>query len=250
MTESYKDRIKKFAGILTCGNALFFGGAGVSTESGLKDFRSQDGIYNTVKEYGIPPEQILSRDFFNTNPGVFYDFYYKYFLDCSALPNDAHISLAKLEKKGLLKSVITQNIDGLHSAAGSKTVRELHGATERYFCPRCKSGFAKASVAALKGKIPYCEKCGSVIETAVTLYGDMLDDDTVKAAIKDIKTADTLIVGGTSLTVYPAAGFIQYFRGTNLILINRAETEIDSAADIVFHESIGKVLKDTLSELS
>lgn len=225
---------------------VFFGGAGVSTESGVKDYRSEDGLYNTVKEYGVSPETILSHSFFIEKPETFYDFYYKYFIDTTAEPNAAHIALAKLEKAGKLSSVITQNIDGLHQKAGSKNVLELHGTIERYTCPECFSPYNINDIKNMHGKLPCCKKCGAVIKPEVVLYEEPLNEEIVEKAVNEIVTADLLIIGGTSLAVYPAAMYIRYFRGENLVLINKGETQYDSSADLVFRDSIGQVLSETI----
>lgn len=245
-----ENKIQILSGLLenSC-KAVFFGGAGVSTESGVKDFRSSDGIYNTVREYGISPETILSHDFFMRNPETFYDFHYHYFLDSNAEPNDAHKALALMEKKGILKSVITQNIDGLHQKAGSKNVIELHGTTQRHYCSKCGEDFPTEKVIALKGAVPFCEKCGGIIRPDVTLYGEQLNESQVENAIYEVSTADLLIVGGTSLTVYPAAGFIGYFTGKASVIINRDETYYDNDATLVFHDSIGKTLSQAVNML-
>lgn len=228
---------------------VFFGGAGVSTESGVKDYRSEDGLYNTVREYGVSPEEILSHSFFIKHPDTFYDFYYKYFLKDTALPNRAHRALALLEEKGKLSSVITQNIDGLHQAAGSKNVIELHGTVFYHYCPECFTQYPNESIKLLKGKIPRCEKCSSVIRPKVTLYEEQLDEKAVNAAVSEISSADLLIIGGTSLAVYPAAMYIRYFRGKNIVLINRDETQYDGMASLIFRESIGEVLEKTVEAL-
>ena len=226
---------------------VFFGGAGVSTESGVKDYRSQDGLYNTVKEYGVSPEEILSHSFFEKHPDIFYDFYYKYFLKDTAEPNRAHIALSELERNGKLSSVITQNIDGLHQAAGSENVIELHGTTAYHYCAECFRAFPSEKIKSLKGKVPHCEKCGGIIRPRVTLYEEALDEAAVKKAIGEISAADLLIIGGTSLAVYPAAMYIRYFKGENIVLINRDETQYDKAASLIFRESIGEVLEKAVS---
>ncbi|MBQ7580978.1 MAG: NAD-dependent protein deacylase [Clostridia bacterium] len=234
--EAFKKLIDKSS------NIVFFGGAGVSTESGVKDYRSEDGLYNTVRQYNVPPETILSRSFFEQHPDVFYDFYYNYFLNTSAEPNKAHFALAKLEKAGKLKAVITQNIDGLHQRAGSKNVIELHGTVLNHYCPKCRATMTFEQVKAFKGKIPRCENCASVIKPCVVLYEEPLDEKVIRSAIDAISSADLLIIGGTSLSVYPAAGFVQYFKGENVVLINRDETHFDSSANLVFRDKIGEVL--------
>ena len=248
--KDYTERIKEFAEMINeSSNVVFFGGAGVSTESGIKDYRSRDGIYSAVKEYGISPEEILSRDFFMQNPSVFYKFYGEYFLGISAKPNPAHTSLSKLERLGKVKAVITQNIDNLHRLGGSRNVIELHGTTQKYHCIRCKADYPFEKVEAQRGKIPYCDKCGGLIKPDVTLYGEMLNPDAEAAAISALSAADMLIVGGTSLVVYPAAAYLNYFCGKHIVLINRDETAFDSRAELIFHENIGGVFKDLMTEI-
>ncbi len=218
-------------------NIVFFGGAGVSTESGIPDFRSVDGLYN--QKYDYPPEEILSRTFFMNNTEEFYRFYRDKLIIKGAKPNKAHTALAELEKKGKLKAVITQNIDGLHQAAGSKNVIELHGSTLRNFCMDCGRAYGVDAVENSKG-VPKCE-CGGIIKPDVVLYEEMLDDNAITKAIKYISEADVLIIGGTSLNVYPAAGFINYFSGSHLVIVNKASTSADSRADLVINEPIGEV---------
>lgn len=217
---------------------VFFGGAGVSTESGIPDFRSVDGLYN--QKYDYPPEQILSHTFFVHKTEEFYRFYRDKMLCLDKKPNKAHLKLAELEKAGKLTAVVTQNIDGLHQAAGSKKVYELHGSVLRNYCMKCGKFHSAEYIKNSKG-IPKCE-CGGVIKPDVVLYEEGLDDSTVSGALSAIQTADTLIIAGTSLTVYPAAGFISYFRGGNIVLINRDETPFDSKANLVFHEKVGELL--------
>jgi len=218
-------------------NIVFFGGAGVSTESGIPDFRSVDGLYNQQWDY--PPETILSRTFFMRNLSEFYRFYHAKMNCMNAKPNAAHIKLAELEKAGKLTAVITQNIDGLHQAAGSKKVFELHGSVHRNYCMRCHKFYDGSYVFSQNG-IPKCE-CGGVIKPDVVLYEEGLDDSTVNGAVKAISECDTLIIGGTSLNVYPAAGFIRYFRGDNLVIINKSPTQYDDNADLLICENIGEV---------
>ena len=217
---------------------VFFGGAGVSTESGIPDFRSVDGLYN--QKYDYPPEQILSHTFFMRHTKAFYDFYRDKMLCLTAKPNKAHYKLAEMERAGILSSVITQNIDGLHTAAGSKTVYELHGSVHRNYCLKCGKSYSAEYMLHSEG-IPHCE-CGGIIKPDVVLYGENLDDRTVTGALSAIEQCDTLIIGGTSLTVYPAAGFIRYFGGRNLVLINMSATPYDSRADLAIHEKVGEVL--------
>lgn len=217
---------------------VFFGGAGVSTESGIPDFRSVDGLYN--QKYDFPPEQILSHTFFMQSTEEFYRFYRDKMLCLDKKPNKAHLKLAELEKSGKLTAVVTQNIDGLHQAAGSKKVYELHGSVLRNYCMKCGKFYSAEYIKNSTG-VPKCE-CGGVIKPDVVLYEEGLDDSTVTGALSAIQTADTLIIAGTSLTVYPAAGFISYFRGGNIVLINRDETPFDGKADLVFHEKVGELL--------
>lgn len=217
---------------------VFFGGAGVSTESGIPDFRSVDGLYN--QKYDYPPEEILSHTFFKNHTEEFYRFYRDKMLCLDKKPNNAHLKLTELERAGKLSAVITQNIDGLHQAAGSKRVYELHGSVLRNYCMKCHK-FHSAEFIKQSSGVPYCE-CGGVVKPDVVLYEESLDDKTVSGALNAIQTADTMIIAGTSLTVYPAAGFVRYFSGNNLILINRDKTPLDNSADMVFHEKVGELL--------
>lgn len=219
-------------------NIVFFGGAGVSTESGIPDFRSVDGLYNQRFEY--PPEEILSHTFFVNHTEYFYDFYREKMLALDARPNDAHIKLDQLEKSGKLSAVVTQNIDGLHQMAGSKNVYELHGSVHRNYCMSCHKFYDAEYIKNSQG-IPRCE-CSGIIKPDVVLYEEGLNDDVVSGAINAITNADCLIVAGTSLNVYPAAGFIRYFNGKYFVLINRDKTPADSSADLVIHDSVGKIL--------
>lgn len=240
-------KINKFAELIRqSDNIVFFGGAGVSTESGMKDYRSEDGLYNTVKKYKVSPETILSHSFFETHPDVFYDFYYNYFLNTAAEPNRAHLALAELERQGKLKAVVTQNIDGLHQRAGSRNVIELHGTTLKHYCTACKAVMPNEQVKALRGQIPRCEKCNHIVRPDVVLYEEPLNQSVIEAAASAISSADMLIIGGTSLAVYPAANFIRYFKGESIVLINRDETQYDSVATLLFRESIGEVLESVL----
>ena len=236
--EKLRDMIKE------CNSIVFFGGAGVSTESGVKDYRSKDGLYNTVKEYGVPPEEILSHGFFFQHTEIFYDFYRKYFI-IEAEPNSAHKALARMEEEGKLKAVITQNIDGLHQRAGSKNVIELHGTAEEFYCASCgKRGDTKKVLRKIKNKnVPKCTCCTGVMKPKVVLYGEKLYDGVAESAVKYIENADMLIVGGTSLAVYPAASFVRYFRGKYIVMINKSETEYDNNADLVIRENIGEVFE-------
>lgn len=217
---------------------VFFGGAGVSTESGIPDFRSVDGLYN--QKYDYPPETILSHTFFVKKTEEFYRFYRDKMLCLDKKPNKAHYKLAELEKAGKLSAVVTQNIDGLHKAAGSKRVYELHGSVLRNYCMKCGKSYTAEFIKESNG-IPKCE-CSGIIKPDVVLYEEGLDDKTVNGAVNAIANADTLIIAGTSLTVYPAAGMVRYFKGNKLVLINRDVTPMDSAADLVFHEKVGELL--------
>ena len=218
---------------------VFFGGAGVSTESGIPDFRGVDGLYRKKFEY--PPEQIISRVFFEERPEYFYRFYREKMMPLGFLPNITHRVLARWEEEGKLSAVVTQNIDGLHQKAGSKNVFELHGSVLRNYCMCCHQ-FYTADFVKNCGDVPRCV-CGGTVKPDVVLYGEGLDQDTVESAAAAIYNADMLIVGGTSLTVYPAASLIRYYRGKRLVLINRDETPYDSQADLVFHESLGKIFE-------
>ena len=222
---------------------VFFGGAGVSTESGIPDFRSVDGLYNQQWKY--PPEEIISRSFFDRDPKEFYRFYRAKLLPQGIKPNAAHYKLAELEQAGKLLAVVTQNIDGLHQLAGSKNVWELHGSTLRNYCMNCHEFYDEKIIIESENapdKLPHCKKCGGLIKPDVVLYEEGLDQRIIEGAIKAIKAADTLIIGGTSLTVYPAAGLIDYFHGENLILLNKSSTPQDGMANLVIHEPIGQVL--------
>ena len=216
---------------------VFFGGAGVSTESGIPDFRSVDGLYH--QKYAYPPETILSHTFWEENPEEFYRFYRDKLIVKGAKPNAAHLRLARLEKEGKLKAVITQNIDGLHQKAGSKKVYELHGSVLRNYCTRCGKFYSAEFVKNAPG-IPRCS-CGGIVKPDVVLYEESLNEKTIAGSVKAIRSADMLIVAGTSLTVYPAAGLINYYLGNRLVLINRDETPYDDRADLVLHESLGDV---------
>lgn len=220
-------------------NIVFFGGAGVSTESGVPDFRSVDGLYN--QQYKYPPETILSRTFFDRDPEEFYRFYRNKMLFPDAKPNAAHLKLAELEAAGKLKAVVTQNIDGLHQAAGSKTVYELHGSVHRNYCMKCRQFYDLDFIFHGQG-VPKCPVCGGMVKPDVVLYEEGLDQETMEAALLSISRADMLIIGGTSLAVYPAAGLINYYRGNQLVLINKSPTPYDRNADLVIAAPIGEVL--------
>ena len=223
-------------------NIVFFGGAGVSTESGIPDFRSVDGLYH--QKYKYSPETILSHSFFISRTEDFYDFYRDKLICKDAKPNRAHIALARLEQQGKLKAVVTQNIDGLHQAAGSKTVYELHGSIMRNYCMKCRKFYGLEAIENSKG-IPKCS-CGGVIKPDVVLYEEGLDDQTVRGAVKAISGADVLIIGGTSLNVYPAAGFLSYFNGRKIVLLNKSATIYDTKADIVIRDPIAQVLAECI----
>lgn len=219
-------------------NIVFFGGAGVSTESGIPDFRSTDGLYHQKFEY--PPETILSHTFFYQHTEYFYRFYREKMLPLEAEPNAAHRALAALERAGKLRAIVTQNIDGLHQKAGSKNVYELHGSIWRNYCTKCGKSYS-AEFIRDSGGVPHCA-CGGLIKPDVVLYEEGLDEKTIRGAVRAIAEADVLIVGGTSLTVYPAAGLIRYYGGNRLVLINRDETPYDGYANLIFREPIGQVL--------
>lgn len=225
--------------IADSGSIVFFGGAGVSTESGIPDFRSVDGLYR--QQYDEPPETILSHTYFQRRTADFYRFYRAKMLCLEAQPNAAHRKLAELEAAGKLKAVVTQNIDGLHQAAGSRTVYELHGSIHRNYCTQCHAFYGPDFIAGGEG-VPLCPVCGGLVKPDVVLYEEGLDQETVKGAVEAIRRADVLIVGGTSLVVYPAAGLINYYGGNRLVLINRDPTPCDAQADLVIHDSIGRVL--------
>jgi NAD-dependent deacetylase len=246
------DNIQKLEEIIEGSQRIvFFGGAGVSTESGIPDFRSESGLYKAQQEYGRSPEAIISHSAFMADPELFFSYYKNNMIFADAKPNAAHRALAKLERDGRLTAVVTQNIDGLHQLAGSKTVYELHGAVHRNYCMDCGMKFGLEyildpenclDVDGNESSIPYCERCGGIVRPDVVLYEEPLDDEVVTNAIKAIRSADTLIVGGTSLVVYPAASYLSYFGGQNLVLINKSSTGYDDKADLVIHAPIGEVL--------
>lgn len=217
---------------------VFFGGAGVSTESGIPDFRSVDGLYH--QQFKYPPEQMLSHTFFESHPEDFFDFYKKKVMALDAKPNTAHRALAQLEAAGKLIAVITQNIDGLHQAAGSRTVYELHGSIHRNYCTVCGKSFDAAFVKMQPG-VPTCPDCGGRIKPDVVLYEEMLDEEVISGAVKALQSADLLIIGGSSLVVYPAAGLIRYFQGDQIVLINKGATEMDRRAELLIKAPIGEV---------
>ena len=229
-------------------NIVFFGGAGVSTESNIPDFRSANGLWNEKLKINFTPEQLVSHTMFMRYPEEFFEFYRDKLIYPDAKPNAAHIALAKLEEMGKLKAVVTQNIDGLHQAAGSKVVYELHGSVLRNYCMDCHAFYDEKFIMESKG-IPTCPKCGGKVKPDVVLYEEGLDEDVIQGAVSAISKADTLIIGGTSLVVYPAAGLINYFRGKNLVLINKSSTSADSKADLIINDAIGKVLGEAVSNL-
>ncbi len=233
------DKIRKLKEIVdNTDNLVFFGGAGVSTESGIPDFRSTDGLYNM--KYKYPPETIVSHTFFVRKTEDFYEFYKDKMMALDAKPNKAHYKLAEWEKEGKCRAVVTQNIDGLHQMAGSKKVLELHGSIHRNYCTKCGKFFDAAYVKNSDG-VPRCDECGGLVKPDVVLYEESLDSQTISDAVYAIAHADVLIIGGTSLAVYPAAGMIDYFRGGHLVLINRSSTPRDSQADLIINDSIGEV---------
>jgi NAD-dependent deacetylase len=243
------DRLK--AMIKKSKRVVFFGGAGVSTESGIPDFRSENGPYQAQTKFGHSPEEMLSHSFFINHTETFYDYYKNNLLYPEVQPNKAHYALAKLEEQGKLKAIVTQNIDGLHQLAGSKKVFELHGSVVRNHCTRCNTFYCMEYIMKPESSntkdhpnsnIPRCIKCGGLIKPDVVLYEEALDPEIMESAVDAISNADLLIVGGTSLVVYPAAGLINYFHGNNLVLINKSETQYDERANLVIHDAIGKVL--------
>lgn len=223
-------------------NLCVFTGAGISCPSGIPDFRSADGLYNRESGYMFSPEQIISHSFFLEHTEMFYDFYKSAMLYPDAKPNKAHLYFAKLEEKGKNVTVVTQNIDGLHQAAGSKNVVELHGSVHRNFCTKCKKSFPLEFITKSTG-IPLCDECGAVIKPDVVLYEEPLDESVIDRAVSAIENADTLLVIGTSLVVYPAASFVRYFKGNNLVLINKSETSFDRYASLTFNEDVIDVIK-------
>lgn len=240
--------ISKLAELISAGSRIvFFGGAGVSTESGIPDFRSEDGVFSAIRKYGYPPEELLSHSFFTRKPDIFYRYYKELLMSTDARPNDAHIALAQLEQMGKLSAIVTQNIDGLHQKAGSKNVFELHGSIHRNFCMKCHRFFDAEYVKNHSG-IPYCS-CGGMIKPDVVLYEEALEPDVMRGAAKHIQNADMLIIGGTSLQVYPAAGFIDCYSGNKLVLINKSRTPYDGRADLVINAPIGQVFRQVMESL-
>lgn len=244
------EQIKAFADMLReSDNIVFFGGAGVSTASNIPDFRSSDGLYSKKLNKHFSPEQAVSHSFLMQHPTEFYDFYTKHLIYPEAKPNACHEALAKLEEMGKLKAVVTQNIDGLHQAAGSKVVYELHGSVHRNYCLSCGARYDDARYILEANGVPKCEKCGGDVRPDVVLYEEGLDQDVVNGAVNAIAEADLLIIGGTSLVVYPAAGLINYFRGSKLVQINMSRTAADSKADLAIHEDIASVMKQAVEML-
>ena len=236
----YEKEIEKLQQIIDDSkNIVFFGGAGVSTESGIPDFRSADGLYH--QEYKYSPEQIISHSFFLRYPEAFYEFYKEKMMYLTAKPNSAHIKLAELEKAGKLLAVVTQNIDGLHEEAGSKKVFELHGSIHRNYCMKCRKFYDAEFVKNSEG-VPCCE-CGGIVKPDVVLYEEGLDQNVIERALMAISSADTLIIGGTALVVYPAAGFVDYFHGKHLVVINKSETGRNLNAELVINAPIGEIMK-------
>lgn len=236
----YEKEIERLQKMIDESNKIvFFGGAGVSTESGIPDFRSAEGLYHQAYRYS--PEEVVSHSFFVTHTEAFYEFYKEKMMILDAKPNPAHLKLAELEQAGKLSAVVTQNIDGLHQLAGSKKVYELHGSIQRNYCMDCHTFYNAEYVKNAEG-IPRCKKCGGIIKPDVVLYEEGLDSQTIQGAVRAIADADMLIIGGTSLVVYPAAGFIDYFQGKNLVLINRSETVRTVRTDLVISAPIGKIL--------
>lgn len=230
-------------------NIVFLGGAGVSTESNIPDFRSANGLYNAKMKYGYSPERLISRTFFDNNTDVFFDYYFNNLVYIDAKPNAAHFALAELEKMGKLKAVVTQNIDNLHQAAGSKKVLELHGSVYRNYCMKCGKFYDVKEVLAMGKKTPHCKECGGIIKPDVVLYEEGLDNKIWSEACRCIENADVLIVGGTSLVVYPAASLVTFYGGDKLVLINKSKTNFDNAAQLVLNENIADVLSQAVNNL-
>lgn len=243
------DKIQELKTIIEgSSNIVFFGGAGVSTESNIPDFRSETGLYKTKNNYSYPPEVMLSHTFFKNHPEDFFEFYRAKMIFKDAKPNPSHYALAELEKQGKIRAVITQNIDGLHQAAGSKNVLELHGSVHRNYCLSCRKHYDLDFILNSSSIIPRCEKCGGMVRPDVVLYEEGLDNEVINKTVKYIRNADVLIVGGTSLVVYPAASLIRYFNGSKLVLINKSTTPYDKDADLIISDSIGKVLSSVVDK--
>lgn len=249
MDESTRDNCRKFADMIRNSKSIvFFGGAGVSTESNIPDFRSSKGLFSMKLKSHFSPEQLVSHTFYEKYPSEFFEFYKENLIYPEAKPNKAHLALARLEEMGKLKAVITQNIDGLHQAAGSKNVYELHGSVKRNYCEDCGAFYDENYILASTG-IPVCEKCGGRVKPDVVLYEEGLDQRVFRGAVNAMIMSDTLIVGGTSLAVYPAASLLQYFHGNNLILINKSPTSADNEANLVIRDAIGEVFDQTMRML-
>ena len=241
------DNIKRLKELIDShNNIVFFGGAGVSTESDIPDFRSASGLFNEKLNRNFTPEQLVSHTFFMRYPEEFFKFYKDKLIYEDAKPNNAHIALAHLEKIGKLDAIITQNIDGLHQKAGSKNVLELHGSVHRNYCTKCGKFFDLKGMLDLVGIVPHCDACGSIVKPDVVLYEEALDNAVVNKTVNALSNADLLIIGGTSLVVYPAAGFIDYFNGDSVVLINKSTTGYDKKASLVINDSIGKVLFEAI----
>lgn len=241
--------IEKLSKILKeSNNIVFFGGAGISTESNIPDFRSSNGLFNEKLNVTFTPEQLVSHSFYIKYPKEFFNFYKSKLIYPEAKPNSGHLALAKLEEMGKLTAIVTQNIDGLHQMAGSKNVFELHGSVHRNYCVKCHEFYDVDFILESNGA-PTCTKCGGAVKPDVVLYEEGLDDNIIRGAVDAICKADTLIIGGTSLVVYPAAGLINYFKGKNLVLINKSSTSADSKADLVINDSFGKVLSEAVDNL-
>ena len=241
------DNIRKLKELIDShNNIVFFGGAGVSTESNIPDFRSASGLFSEKLNKNFTPEQLVSHTFFNQYPEDFFKFYKDKLIYENAKPNNAHIALAKLEHMGKLNAIITQNIDGLHQKAGSMNVLELHGSIHRNYGTKCKKFYNLEEMLKLDGNIPYCNVCGSIVKPDVVLYEEPLDNSVVNKTVNELKNADLLIIGGTSLVVYPAASFIDYFNGNSIVLINKSTTPYDIKASLLINDSIGKVLSQVI----
>lgn len=244
------EKVEQLADMLsTSDNIVFFGGAGVSTASNIPDFRSSDGLYSKKLNKQFSPEQAVSHSFLMRYPAEFYEFYKKNLIYPEAKPNACHLALAKLEQMGKLKAIVTQNIDGLHQAAGSKVVYELHGSVHRNYCVKCGQRYDNAEYILETAGVPKCEKCGGDVRPEVVLYEEGLDQNVVDGAVRAISKADILIIGGTSLVVYPAAGLINYFYGRKLVQINKSKTAADSKADLTINDDIAKVMEEAVSLL-
>lgn len=240
-------KIEKLVKIINeSNNIVFFGGAGTSTESGIPDFRSSNGLFNEKLNKSFTPEQLVSHSFYVMHPQEFFTFYKEKLIYKDAKPNNAHTALVELEKSGKLKAIITQNIDGLHQMAGSKNVFELHGSVHRNYCENCGKFYDLEGMLNLSGIVPHCEECGSIVKPDVVLYEEALNDEVINKAVYAISSADLLIIGGTSLVVYPAAGFINYFKGKNIVVINRDDININKNNTLVINESIGEVFKEAI----